>query len=419
MLKPVVAAIVALLAIPALAGEGGDVARQHLYAGSLAEGTEQLAPLGAAGDQEARFGIGLIKFVQGIEHFTQGLYRHGFAAPETGPMVPAMVMPVPPNPNPEPLDYDKFRALLQGLVTDMDEARDALLPAGESGDYVVSVDVMKIRIDLNGDGRSDEAESIGGVLVGMFGAPMAQPTATEPSANAPQGALPDATIGFDRADAIWLAGYSQVLAAQADYLLAHDFHELVNTAFHRLFPRAGLPMQAYTKSTSTLMLDPESDNALADLLAAIHTLNFPVVDSPRLKHVLERLKSITALSRQNWDAILTEADDNRELIPNPKQTPLMQDAPVTEETVKAWLATLDTTDKILDGELLIPHWRFQKGFDLKAYFENATRSDFVMMITGYDALPFLKDGPVASAESFAEANRTFGDALWGYAFWFN
>ena len=83
------------------------------------------------------------------------------------------------------------------------------------------------------------------------------------------------------------------------------------------------------------------------------------------------------------------------------------------------MATLDTADLILDGKLLLPHWRFQKGFDLKAYFESAKKTDLVMLITGYDALPFLKDGPIASAESFAEANAVFGDALIGYAFWFN
>ncbi len=418
MLRFLVAGLALLLASPASAGEAGDVARQHLYAGTLAEGVQQLAPLDAGGDQEARFGIGLIRFVQGIEHFSQGLYRHGFAAPETGPMGPAMVMPVPPNPNPEPLDYEKLRGLFETLVADMDAARDALLPAGEAGDYVVPVDVMKIQIDLDGDGRSGPAESIGGVLVGMFGAEMSGRSGT-PSANAPPNSAPDATVGFDRADAIWLAGYSQVLAAQADFFLAHDFHELVNVAFHRLFPRAGLPMQAFTRSTSTLLLDPESDNAISDLIAAIHTLNFPVVDAARLKRVLDRLHAVTALSRRNWDAILAETDDNRELIPNPKQTPLMQDAPVTEEMVTAWRATLDTADQILDGTLLVPHWRFTQGFDLKAYFEHATRTDLILLITGYDALPFLKDGPIASPASFTEANRVFGDALWGYAFWFN
>lgn len=409
MLKPTLAAALALLATPALAGEGGDLTKEHLYAGTLDAGLEALAPFEVQADQEGRFGIGLIRFVQGVEHFAQGLYRHGFASPEVGRMGPALAMPVPANPNPEPLTYDKLRALLDELVGDMDSAKAALLSAGGSGDYVVPIEIFRIRIDVDGDGTAGENESVGSVLMGMFGAGTG-------SSNAPP---PDTTIGFDRADALWLAGYSQVIAAQADFLLAHDFHELVEASFHRLFPRAGLPMQDYTKSTSTLMLDPESDNAIADALAAIHTLSFPVVDPPRLKGVLGRLHEIIALSRRNWDAILAETDDNRELVPSPRQTPLMPDAVVTEATVTAWRATLDATERILNGELLIPHWRFQKGFDLKAYFEDATRTDLVMLITGHDALPFLKDGPVATADSFAEATAVFGDALWGYAFWFN
>lgn len=408
MLKPLMALAMALLAGSAVAGEGGDLARDHLYAGTLEAGVAALKPFDAGGDNEGRFGIGLIKFVAAIEHFTQGLYRHGFASPDVGPMGPAVAMPVPVNPNPEPLTYEKLRALLDGLVTDMDAAKVVLLSAGEAGDYVVPIDVMKIRVDVDGDGTAGENESVGGVLVGMFGAEMSG-----------GGPPPDATIGFDRADAIWLAGYGQVVASQADFLLAHDFHELVNSSFHRLFPRAGLPMQNYTRSTSTLILDPESDNAIADAIAMIHTLSFPVTDPQRLKGVLARLHEIINLSRRNWDAILAETDDNRELVPSPKQTPLMQEAPVTDETVAAWRATLATTERILDGELLIPHWRFSRGFDLKAYFENAMRTDLVMLITGHDALPFLKDGPIANADSFAEANAVFGDALWGYAFWFN
>lgn len=330
-----------------------------------------------------------------------------------------LAMPVPPNPNPEPLDYDKFRAILQLLVDDMDAARDALLTAGESGDYVVPVEVLTVRIDLDGDGKGSETESIGNVLNAMFDAATV-PGPTDPGAPAPTPPTPpDSTIGFDRADAIWLAGYSQVLAAQADFLLAHDFRDLFDTTFHRLFPRAGLPMQAYTRSTGSLMLDPESDNAIADALAAIHHLNWPVADADRLKRVLARFKAITALSRRNWEAILAETDDNRELLPSPKQTGITPDAKITDAQVQAWLATLDTADLVLDGKLLIPHWRFQKGFDLKAYFETAKKTDLVMLITGYDALPFLRDGPIASPDSFREANEVFGDALIGYAFWFN
>ncbi len=228
----------------------------------------------------------------------------------------------------------------------------------------------------------------------------------------------DTTIGFDRADAWWFAGYTQVVAAPVDLLLAHDFSDFYEAYLHRVFPRAGLPMQDYSTG-GTLFVDAESDSFIADVIAAIHTLDFPVTDSARLAGVLERLQAIPALSRRNWEAILAETDDNRELVPSPKQTSLVPNTPVTEETVAAWMATLDTVDQILAGELLVPHWRFTRGFDLAAYFATATEADVVMLLTGQGALPYLKEGPVADAESFAEANRVFAADWLNYVFWFN
>jgi hypothetical protein len=166
-------------------------------------------------------------------------------------------------------------------------------------------------------------------------------------------------------------------------------------------------------------MDADSDAFLADLIAAIHTADFPVTDAPRLAGVLERLKAITAFSRRNWELILAETDDNRELVPSPSQTSLLPGMTVTQETVDAWLATLATVDQILDGELLVPHWRFVQGFDLKAWFETATETDLVMLLAGQGALPFIKPGPIADAQSFAEANRVFGAEWLNYAFWFN
>jgi hypothetical protein len=107
------------------------------------------------------------------------------------------------------------------------------------------------------------------------------------------------------------------------------------------------------------------------------------------------------------------------LIPNPRQTSLVPNGKVTDEIVAAWRETLDVADKVLDGELLVPHWRFKQGFDLRAYFTTAKRTDLVMLFSGYDALPYLKDGPIADANSFATANRVFGNELLGYVFWFN
>lgn len=436
-LKPLAAfGLAAMLLVPpaANAGEAGDILVEALYAGELQGGLDRLGPLLAADDPEALFGYGFIQFVQAVEYFAQGLYRHGLSAPETGPMGPALALPVPVNPNPEPLDYETLRNLLEPTVHFFDAAITNFEQAGASGDYVVLIDPLRIRIDGNGDGVAEATETIAQVLSSAFGMtpPAVAPVPVDPPAAgrgnrggrmqrvpAPVApAAPDTTVGFDRADAIWLAGYSNVIAAQLDFFLAHDFSMFVDTTFHRFFPRAGLPMQNYAEG-GMLVIDPTTDTAIADAIAGIHTINWPVIDAGRLKRVLERGHRVLALSRQNWDAILAETDDRRELVPSPLQTAIVPDGKVTDEMVAAWRETLDVAEQVLDGELLIPHWRFKQGFDLKAYFETATRTDFVMLLTGYDAIPFLKDGPIASAESFAAANRVFGTDVMNYVFWFN
>jgi hypothetical protein len=167
------------------------------------------------------------------------------------------------------------------------------------------------------------------------------------------------------------------------------------------------------------MLDPESDAGIADLIAAIHTISWPVTDPAKLSGVRDRLKAITGYSRQDWDAILAETDDNHELLPSPKQTSMIPNTTITDERIAAWRATLDEADKILDGSLLVPHWRFKQGFDLKAYFTTAKKTDLVMLMTGADAVPYLKDGPVASTEDFRAIQTAFGNDWPAYAFWFN
>lgn len=407
MLKRLAAAgLLAGLSLPAAAGEAGDILRMHLYDGNLAGGLTALEPYVERNDPEGRFGYGMLQFVQGIEQLAQALYRHGLAAPDTGALGPALTVPVERNPNPEPLDYAGVRGILEPLVATFETASEHLYAGGQSGDYVIKLEPEKFRIDVNADGSADESETAAAVMARVFG-------------STPTGATaPSLTIGFDRADGIWLAGYTQVLLAHIDFLLAHDFGDFVNVAFHRLFPQAKLPMQEYAVG-GTLMFEPGTDTAIADAIAAIHTINWRVVEPDRLKRVLQRANTVLRLSRENWRAILAETDDDNELLPGPQQPLSDPDDAITEAVVAAWMETLATAKQVLDGKLLLPHWRFRQGFDIKAYFETATRTDLVLLLTGYDALPFIKDGPVASAESFAAGNRVFGDNFFNYIFWFN
>jgi hypothetical protein len=405
----------AMLPGVAVAGEAGDALVQHLYAGTSAEGLSSAISGCDAGDSEACFAAAMYSLVLAYEGFAEDLYRYGAATPSM-PAAGALLglgmggnTAEPANPDPEPLSYDKLRAML--------ETRAAFIRAGESGDFVIRIDPLKVRIDFDGDGAAGPDETLGTLLTsaGVFMDPFDDNTSGKSKSKAPE---PDTSVGFDRADAFWFAGYAQIAGSPLDLILAHDFSGFFDAYLHRVFPASGLPMQDYSRG-GTLMMDPESDAAIADVVAAIHTLSFPVVDAERLGDVRERLLEITALSRRNWDAILAETDDERELVPSPAQTSIIPDHDVTEEVVAAWMATLDTLDSILEGELLLPHWRFSQGFDLKAFFETATKTDLVMIFTGQGAVPFLAAGPVADADSFAEGNRVFGDAWPNFVLWFN
>jgi hypothetical protein len=311
--------------------------------------------------------------------------------------------------------------MLDAFVAELDGAAGHMQKAGAGAEFVISIDPLRVRIDLDGNGERTEGETLGALLAGageFFDIPAPDAALSSKSKSKGVEATPDMTIGFDNADAIWFAGYANVVAAPVDLALSHDFSAFFDAYMHRVFPEAGLPMGDHVRG-GTVMMDPDSDAFIADLVAAIHTASFPVEDQARLAGVLERVGTITALSRQNWDMIRAETDDNRELVPSPRQTGIGPEQPVTDEVVDAWLATLDQIDRILEGDLLLPHWRFDQGFNLKTYFETATRTDLVMLLTGHDALPYLGDGPIADADSFAELNRVMGDDWPFFAIWFN
>lgn len=426
MKKTCIALGLGLLAVPAFGSETGDALVSAAYEGELAAGRESYASLCNTGDSEACFGAGLAELFHAYEALSQAMYRHGATVP--GNTAAALIFGFgadgpsqsqPANPDPEPLTYPALRDYLDATVASLDTARGYFEKAGEGGDYVIALDPLRLRFDIDGDGVVGENETLSGPMLEAF-ALGAMPTESDghKTKNKSGNAQPDTTVGFDRADGYWLAGYSQVVAAPLDWLLAHDFEGFYDAYLHRVFPEAGLPMGDYTRG-GVLFLDGDSDAGIADMVAAIHTLRFPVEDRARLAGVLDRLKSIPALSRKNWDAILGETDDNRELLPAPSQTSIIPGLKVTEEMVDAWRDTLDRLDQIFAGDLLVPHWRFKQGFDISAYFTTATETDIVMLFTGQAALPFLKPGPVADAETFAELNRVMGEDWPIFALWFN
>jgi hypothetical protein len=396
-------ALVLGMAAPAFADEAAQaLAVRHMEAGTLAAGESELAALIARDpvNNDARFGLGGIQFLIAIEHLAQGLYRYGLSAPNSI-VVPVLRLPVPPNPNPERITYTDFRDLLARFVNDLGKA-EATLGAMSDADARLPVDLAKIRYDANADGIAGSGELFAAVIARVMGT----------GVGADENAL--TVVAFDRADAYWLQGYANVLMALGQLLLAHDWHRSFDAGFHVFFPNADTP---FVKELS-FSGNEWSRERIIDVISFLH-IAWPVVEPVRMQRARGHLKTVIALSRKSWTAIEAETDDHREWLPGPRQVQSFTGILIGAEQVAAWRAVLDETEAILDGRKLVPHWRLERGINLRRVFDEPQPFDLVLWITGPAAVPYLESGPVTTREDWNRILQAFGSQFGRYAIWFN
>lgn len=366
-------------------------------------------------DQEARFALGVTKFLQAVEGLSQSLHKYGMFAASRHRAIPILRLPVPPNDDPEEISYDDFRAVIKQFVDDLAVA-EKLLSEVKTADVKLPIYIGRIRLDLDGDGKASEDEAfwkVAQVYVGRI----------------PEEEASELAIAWDGGDVHWLRGYCNLLMALGEITLAHDMQDLFERTAHVAF--------AKPKTPHTFLLEEreESDGwfdseQIADYIAAIHSASFPVVEPQRLKSARSHLKEVIRQSRASWSRILAETDDDREWIPNPKQRSVIAGARVEPDMVKGWHAFLDEAESVLDGHKLLPFWRpFPRGGDvdlskrpgvnLRRVFEEPRKFDIVLWITGTGATPYLEKGENVDLEVMERMGRTFRGNFIGFAIWFN
>ena len=379
------------------------LAQTHLYAGTLTQGEAELTRVAAQrpNDVSARFALGGVQFIRAVEGLAQSLHRHGLEAPRTV-SIPVLRLPVPPNPRPDPLTYEEFRRILQRFATDLAAAERTLAEVGDAP-VKLPLDLARIRLDLDGDGRVGDDERLWSILAGV-----------DPRA---AGAERESfVVKFDTGDVLWLRGYAHLLMGTAEFWLAHDFRPMFDASFHLFFPRAQLPVAAALGAVAPSW---QEGATIADAVAFVHLFNWSTIEPERLAGALAHWSAVPVLSRQSWAAILAETDDDREWIPNPRQTNLFPSLPVTQEHIDAWLGVMDALEAVLAGRTLLPHWRFAKGVNLKRALLEHKTFDPVMWIAGPGLLPFLEDGPVLTTQGWNETTRVLQGNFFGYAIRFN
>jgi hypothetical protein len=498
------AAIVSLIvaAGPAQAGDKAIEAFQSAaYSGKISRGIANLETMASAdaGDMEALFGLGVLRFFGAIVDLQQGLYRHstkitgqGKGSSLTRGLLPrglGNTMLVPPNPNATPMTYAKLRELVAEFAAKLGEAERTL---ARIGDRAVKLPLrpFDIAVDLNHNGSIESNER---VLVSLL---RGQRTRVREAAFG-------AELAFDTADASWLRGYANLLMASANFMLAFDFEKSYNVAAHNLYgdkatafgnfvaQQAGLgrkreviqaeydsvsakikelrrerssrrdirdlekhlrelPLtpenaehrQLYEDALKTMQanrkghrerlaklyreqrrLRAERDGGAAgwiyDAVAFIHTLSWDVAEPRRLSAARKHLLQVMAINRNTWRLARLETDDDREWLPNAKQTAPFGSKPITDKVIDSWLATTALAAEVLRGEKLLPHPRFRKGLNLRKFLDGAKRLDFVLIATGHDLVPHLEDGPVVDEKAWSAITQPMGRHVGQYAIWFN
>jgi hypothetical protein len=407
-LRVLLLSVMAVAAAPlAWAGEAADYTRQALEAGTLDAADQELAKRLQADspDDEARFGHAMVRFVKAIETFGQHHYRYGLI-PKLP--VPFLRIPVPPNPNPEMLTYEAQRSAFRRLLDDLTEVERTLDSVG-SKDVKIAIDLSKVRLNLTGGASGTGSTTLVQLIASLLPGNPTSPEAT---------AEPPFEVAFDRADIPWLQGYCHLLSAGIEFILAHDWRDSFERAAGLFYPSLRLP-DAVSSGELDRNLWGEA-GSIADTIAMAHEARWQPIHPERLLKVRKHLKQVVALSRQSWQFILAETDDDREWIPAPAQiNAAMPTMKIGQEQVNAWLWALTDFDAVLDGRKLIPHWRFEKGVNLRMVLEEPRVFDAVLWASGHAAIPYLQDGPVLSSQTWQAWEQVFGGNFLVFAVYLN
>ncbi len=345
-------------------------------------------------DDNARFGLGLVQFAQAVQRLGQRLAAYEFQTydiTELKDILPVATVPA------EPLTYPTLRQILQDWLDGLTQV-DATLAKIANDETKVAIRVG--RISLNLGSRPIRLKALTPTINKLgFGVRISDE---------------DLAIAFDRADVDLLRSGCHCLLALGEIGMAHDAQSLFDVSAHLFFKHVKTP-HAFLLEQHHHTNDKFSFDPFLDLLAFVHMLRLPVIEPKRMEVALGHLEQVLTLNRQMWQRILAETDDDREWIPNPRQTSAVK-VDLDQEMIDNWLRVLTKIEPILQGQKLIPFWRGKptRGINLRRVFLNPIQLDLVLWIQGTAATPYLEEGDLAEPELLLQ----FGEGFAGQSQWF-
>ncbi|MCW5824663.1 MAG: hypothetical protein KIT34_17830 [Cyanobacteria bacterium TGS_CYA1] len=392
------------------AAQAAPSAEEYLMSGKLAEGDRALSLYLGRGvkNDEARFGLGMLQFLQAIERLSQDLYKYGLNDNTHMGFRPVRDLNIKLNPHPETVSYEKLRAVIQTFYDGLQKANETMAPITDP-DVKLPIHFGLIKLDLDGDGKVSDGETLYKLYARL-----------NRSAQVTDEQAKEFYIKFDRADVHWLRGYCNLLMGVSQLYLAHDTRETFDCTGHLFFAKTNSPYEFLTGEKHIGRLS-RGETDFTDLISFIHLMRWEVAEPARMESALHHFEAMVAQNKDMWKYLMAETDDDHEWIPNPKQTGVIPNVQVSEEMATSWTTLMGKIDKILAGKLLLPFWRGNdnRGINLRKVFLEPRKMDIVLWIQGPAAAPYLEEGERVDGQIWRDLQRDFGSNFPGFAVWFN
>ncbi len=389
-----------LLAIPACANKTEDL-DAFLREGRIDAG---LSVFATRSDNEGLFSLAVLQTLDGLQHFSAGCNQLGINPEFIRDGFPffRVVLPragEPPGRVATPAEVaGQFQALRNSL-----RRANATLARMDEKEFGVEVNLSKIRLDLDGDGKCSSNETLVASLERVL----------TPNTSAHGGG--DMVVRFDSADAMWLKGYTHLLSGVLDLLLAYDWRPVWDQCAHVIFlkPEPPPPLARFLSA-------PERSDHWADLIAALHNMRLQLVDREGLVHARDEFRAMLSCSRLCWERVLAEKDNDKEWLPSPRQTGL-RGFKVTQAQVDAWMRVVDELEAVANGQKLLAHWRLKPGFGINVHklIASPPPLDLVLLLQGSALVPYVEEGVVSDLAAWRRLTEPFGPGFPRFAIWSN
>jgi hypothetical protein len=340
-------------------------------------------------DATTGFSIGALRFLAAIETALQIRWRYNLHTDDLP--IPLLRLSVPTNPAAEPLDPGAVEEIFAGLVRDMEQARAPLLAIPDTAEVGVEIDLGDLWFDIDGNGQRGPGED----LTAVAGAALGPVARFQPALQVQ--ATP--TIRFDTADAAWLAAYTHLLAGIGELVVAFDSATVIRQSLEAIEQIDEIAGQEGAPGFA----------GAADMAAMVYLTLQTAPDPAHTRAARENFRGMVAQNRLFWARLAAETDNDGEWIPNARQTSALG-IRIPAETEAIWLSVLDDAEKLLTGELLIPHWRYGPGagIDLHALLDDPTVVDVAEWIHGIGLLPYARQGRTVTAANWRRFTRMAG-----------